>query len=519
MKSAVHENQLTKKEFALVYKVSTSLLAIRDMNEMLRRIFKEIKSVFEIEGASIALHDAEKKELYFIRTVEKNNGERLRRKGFIRFPDHLGVAGWVLKNNKVAVIPDVTKDERFYEGVDQKERFNTRSMICVPLRTRKGLIGVLYAINKFKGTFTLKEGRLLEILSGPTAIAVENAQLYGDLKLYASTLELENRRLLLELQDRFNLQGVIGSSLPMRRVFSLLEKVTDTATSVLIDGETGTGKELIARVIHYNGPRKDNAFIAENCGALSETLLESELFGHVKGAFTGALADKKGLFELADNGTIFLDEIGETTQAMQVKLLRVIQEGQVRPVGGTQTVDIDVRLIASTNRNLTEEVKKGNFREDLYYRICVFPITMPPLREKRSDIPLLASHFLHRFSKKMNKPEMRITPKALDLMTRFNWPGNVRELENEIERAITLAGTTSEICEEHLSEKIVTDATEPGFVPRIEGTLKEVTEQIERQMVIQALKSTNSSRTQAAKQLGITRQGLLNKIKRYGIAL
>ena len=303
MKSAVHENQLTKKEFALVYKVSTSLLAIRDMNEMLRRIFKEIKSVFEIEGASIALHDAEKKELYFIRTVEKNNGERLRRKGFIRFPDHLGVAGWVLKNNKVAVIPDVTKDERFYEGVDQKERFNTRSMICVPLRTRKGLIGVLYAINKFKGTFTLKEGRLLEILSGPTAIAVENAQLYGDLKLYASTLELENRRLLLELQDRFNLQGVIGSSLPMRRVFSLLEKVTDTATSVLIDGETGTGKELIARVIHYNGPRKDNAFIAENCGALSETLLESELFGHVKGAFTGALADKKGLFELADNGT------------------------------------------------------------------------------------------------------------------------------------------------------------------------------------------------------------------------
>ncbi len=186
---------------------------------------------------------------------------------------------------------------------------------------------------------------------------------------------------------------------------------------------------------------------------------------------------------------------------------------------GTQTVDIDVRLIASTNRNLTEEVKKGNFREDLYYRICVFPITMPPLREKRSDIPLLASHFLHRFSKKMNKPEMRITPKALDLMTRFNWPGNVRELENEIERAITLAGTTSEICEEHLSEKIVTDATEPGFVPRIEGTLKEVTEQIERQMVIQALKSTNSSRTQAAKQLGITRQGLLNKIKRYGIAL
>jgi Nif-specific regulatory protein len=288
---------------------------------------------------------------------------------------------------------------------------------------------------------------------------------------------------------------------------------------VLIQGETGTGKELIAKVIHYNGPLKDKPFVAENCGALSENLLESELFGHVKGAFTGAVADKKGLFELANGGTIFLDEIGEMPATMQVKLLRVLEERQLRPVGGSQYRKVDVRLIASTNRVLEEEVKKGSFREDLFYRVNVFPITLPPLRERRGDIPLLADHFLKKHAKKLNRPAARLTPPALDLLSQYNWPGNVRELENEIERALTLAGRKGEIRAEYLSERITASSEKRLSNQETDGTLQEVTERIEQKMVLEALHKSNGNRSQAARILGLTRQGLLNKITRYNIKL
>jgi Nif-specific regulatory protein len=507
----------TGEDFALFYEVSTSIHAVRDLDAMLRIILRKIKAAFRVEGASIALHDAERKEFYFIRTVEEErNGDRESMKR-MRFPDHLGVAGWVLRENRPVIIPDVSRDNRFFKGLDLQESFVTQSMICLPLRTREGPIGVLYALNKLQGKFTPREARLLEILSGTIAIALENARLYTDLKQNASSLEQENRLLKSEVQGRFNLQGIIGSSPAMRRIFALLDKVVDTTTSVLIDGETGTGKELIARVIHYNGPLKDKPFLAENCGALSENLLESELFGHVRGAFTGAVADKKGLFELAHGGTVFLDEIGETPLLMQVKLLRVLQEGEIRPVGGSRYRKIVVRLIASTNRNLEEEVRKGNFREDLFYRIDVFRITLPPLRERREDIPLLADHFLRKFGRKLKRPTARLTPLALDFLTRFDWPGNVRELENEIERALTLAGRKGEIREEHLSSKI-SATSERGLPFEARGaTLKEVTERMERRMVLETLQKTKGNRSRAAKILGLTRQGLLNKIARYNI--
>jgi Nif-specific regulatory protein len=509
----------TKEDLTLFYEVSTSIHAIRDLDEMLRSILRTIKTVFHVEGASLALHDADRKEFYFIRTVEvEKNGDYVRMKK-MRFPDHLGVAGWVLRENRPVIIPDVSKDDRFFNGFDIQENFVTKSMICTPLRTRKRILGILYALNKLQGEFTATEARLLEVLSGTIAIALDNAQFYGELKQYASSLKEENLRLKSEVQSRFNLQGIIGSSPAMRRLFVLLEKVMDTMTTVLIQGETGTGKELVARVIHYNGPLKDKPFVAENCGALSEHLLESELFGHVKGAFTGAIADKKGLFELANGGTVFLDEIGEMSAAMQVKLLRVLQEGQLRPVGGTHHRAVDVRLITSTNRNLEEEVRKGTFREDLFYRIHVFPITVPPLRERREDIPLLAAHFLKEFAKKLKMPGPRLTPRVLDLLSWFDWPGNVRELENEIERAMTLAGREGEIREDHLSEKIKASSGKGISLLKAEGKLKEVTEEIEQRMVLEALRKTRGNRSQAARVLGLTRQGLLNKIARYNIKL
>jgi len=519
MEKIRQEDSFTKEDLSLLYEASTSIHAIRDLDEMLRSIMAKIKAVFHIEGASIALHDADRNEFYFIQTVEDKKDRGYMRMQKMRFPGHLGVAGWVLRENRPVIIPDVSKDDRFYKGLNHKEDFVTKSMICIPLRTRKGLLGVLYALNKLEGEFTDKEARLLEILSGTIAISIENARLYGELKQYASSLEQENRMLKSDVQDLFNLQGIIGSSPAMRLVFDLIDKVIDTTTSVLIQGETGTGKELIARVIHYNGPLKDKPFVVENCGALSENLLESELFGHVKGAFTGAIADKKGLFEQANGGTVFLDEIGEMSSAMQVKLLRVLQEGQLRPVGGNRQIHINVRLIASTNRNLEEEVKKKNFREDLFYRISVFPVTLPPLRKRREDIPLLATHFLKKFTKKLKRPAARLTLHAMDLLSRFDWPGNVRELENEIERAVTLAGKEREIGEEHLSEKIKALSEKGILIREADGTLKEVTERIEQRIVSETLQKTRGNRSQAARMLGLTRQGLLNKIARYNINL
>ena len=509
----------SKEDLKLLYEVATSIHAIKDFDEMLRLVLHKIKEVFQIDGASLALHEPDRKMFYFIQTVEMQQEGRDNGIEKMHFPDHLGIAGWVLRNNQTVIIPDASKDERIYKEFNTQQGVSTRSMICVPLRTPKGIIGVLYAINKLDGSFTKRHSLLLEILSVTLAMAVENARHYGLLKQYASSLEAENRRLMSEVQNRFEVQGLVASSCSMRQLFSLMDKVIDVTTTVLIQGETGTGKELIAKVIHYNGPLKDKPFIAENCGALSESLLESELFGHVKGAFTGAISDKKGLFEMADGGTVLLDEIGEMPRAMQVKLLRVLQDGQFRPVGGSHYIKVNVRIIACTNRNLEAEMAKGNFREDLYYRINVFPITLPPLRERKEDIPLLAAYFLEQFAQKFKRPVPRLTSAALDRLSSYEWPGNVRELQNEIERALTLAGSEKEISEGCLSSKISQSDNQvcPGF--DASGTLQEVTERIEKQMVHEALAKAEGNRSHAAGMLGITRQGLLNKIKRYNIGL
>ena len=510
---------LNKADLDLLYEVSISIHSIHDLDEMLRNILSKVKEVFQIEGASIALHDRKRKELYFIRTVEEQSDDVPQKMRQMRFADDYGVAGWVLREQKAVLIPDVSRDERFSPQLDIQQTLDTRSMICVPLKTRKGVIGVLYALNKQFTEFDEKDLRLLEILSGPIAVSIENARLYGEIQQYATSLEKENLRLKTECQARFNVQGIIGSSTAMQRVFALLDKVIGTGTTVLIQGETGTGKELLAKVIHYNGPQKDKPFVAENCGGLSENLLESEIFGHVKGAFTGAIADKKGLFELANGGTVFLDEISDMPYAMQTKLLRVLQDGQIRPVGGSEYRRVEFRLISSTNRDLLQEVKTGKFREDLFYRIQVFPIVLPTLRERKEDIPLLAAHFLEEHAARLDRPLARLTPAALDILMKFDWPGNVRELQNEIERALTLAGNDCEITEAYLSDRIKQFADYDGPSGAVPATIQQATACMERKMVQDALRKSGGNRSQAARMLGLTRQGLLNKIRRYGIEL
>lgn len=514
----VQNNQtISAADFDLYHDISTFIHATLDLDDMLHRIFERIKTGFNIEGGSVALHDPQRQEFFFVHTAEMDSHETADGLQEMRFPDHLGVAGWVKHHNSPAIIPDVKKEERFFKEIESREGFVTRNMICLPMRTRRGIIGVFYALNKLVGEFTEHDVWMLESLVSTIAIAIENAVLFGELKDHASSLEDENQRLKSAEHKRYHLQGMVGSSRAMQRVFHLFDKVLDTSTSVLLLGETGTGKELAARVIHHNGPRKNQPFIAENCAALSPSLLESELFGHVKGAFTGALSDKKGLFESAAGGTVFLDEIGEIPLDIQVKLLRVLQDGHLRRVGGSQSTKVEFRLLSATHRDLHEEVSAGRFREDLFYRINVFPITLPPLRERSEDIPLLCDHFLRGQVKKPGCTVKRIAPLVLEHLMHYPWPGNIRELQNEIERAVLLAAPGPTIDEVHLSKKIFSVDT-PRLLPKATGeTLLDYTQRIERRWIEQTLENNEGNRTHTAKALGLTRQGLLKKMARYGI--
>jgi two-component system response regulator HupR/HoxA len=321
-----------------------------------------------------------------------------------------------------------------------------------------------------------------------------------------------------ELGSRFKYDNMIGKSKPMQSLYALMDKIRGADSTVLIQGENGTGKELIAKSIHYNSNRKDKAFVIQNCSAFVDNLLESELFGHVKGSFTGALKDKKGLFEMADKGTFFLDEIGDTSPQMQVKLLRVLQEGTFIPVGATEGRKVDVRIIAATNRNLREMVEQGTFREDLYYRLNVINIRVPSLKERKEDIPLLAEFFLQKACDVKGGPKKSLTRRALEKLYDYGWPGNVRELQNEMERCVVLAGEESKVGEELLSGKII-EAAEKSKVQgaRLQGKLKDALEELERDMIREGLRRTGWNKSKLAKELGISRAGLIMKVEKYGL--
>jgi two-component system, NtrC family, response regulator len=331
----------------------------------------------------------------------------------------------------------------------------------------------------------------------------------------------ENRLLSRELKEKFGPTDLVGNSFPMRQVRELILKVASTKATVLISGESGTGKELVARAVHFNSPRKDKPLVSVNCSALTETLLESELFGHEKGSFTGAAAQRKGRFETADGGTLFLDEVGEMAPSVQVTLLRVLQNREFERVGGNKTIKVDVRVITATNKNLTEEVKKGNFREDLYYRLNVVHIEVPPLRERKEDLPLLVRYFLERFSREMNKKEVpTVAPEATRTLLAYDWPGNIRELENMVERAVIL-NPGSVIRPEDLPfrEKVLDLAELPieKLIPP-QAKLNEVLDMVEKKMITQALARAGQVQAQAADLLGITRNLLFYKMKKYRLS-
>ncbi|MFQ5543576.1 MAG: sigma-54-dependent transcriptional regulator [Nitrospiria bacterium] len=337
--------------------------------------------------------------------------------------------------------------------------------------------------------------------------------------LERKTLQQENRLLRSELKLQADFNQIIGKSDKIQNVFRLVEKVADNRSNVLITGESGTGKELIARAIHYNSGRKDHSFVTVNCSALPEALLESELFGHMKGAFTGAIGNKPGLFELADQGSIFLDEIGETSLAIQVKLLRVIQEREFRRIGGIQDIHVDVRIIAATNKDLEKLVDEGTFREDLYYRLDVIPIRLPPLRERPEDIPLLVNFFLKRYNERLGKAVQEVTPEVMRLLVNYEWKGNVRELQNVIERAIALTSNkclTPEDFTGSLSKPPQTIPI-PVSIPKEGLDLDYLIGKIEKQLLVKALQDTNWVKKEAARRLNIDFRSFRYRLAKYGI--
>ncbi len=395
------------------------------------------------------------------------------------------------------------------------------------LRAAKGIAPELATIvmTAFASTETAVEALRL----GASDYVHKGPQLQSDLRMRVGK-ELERKRLQQEnvllkraLQTSHQFSNIIGSSSPMLALFELVETIAPTSSTVLISGESGTGKELVARAIHFNSPRKDRPFVAVNCGALSETLLDSELFGHMRGAFTGAESNKKGFIEIAEKGTIFLDEIGEMSPVVQVKLLRVLQERKFRRLGGTEEIDADIRILAATNRDLSKMVAEGGFREDLFYRINVIPLRLPPLRERLDDIPQLAEHFVGKFAQQMGKPITGISKAALARLREYAWPGNIRELENAMERAVALERTPS-ILPDSLPEQLNGPSPEPPLaVPAADAfpdagfDLELHVQHIEREYIAEALRRAGGVKVKAAELLGMSFRSFRYYTKKYNL--
>jgi len=415
--------------------------------------------------------------------------------------------------------------------------------------------GAILAYPYFKETTTSSEqkqviDRLIEmgVEHDDAKVAVEKVKkftgrFYGEMKDLVSIVadevgtfheeisKRESRILDLnsEVGNKYRYHNIIGKSKKMQAVYHLLSKVANSESTIMISGENGTGKEMVAKAVHYNSPRKDSVFVAVNCSAFNDNLLDSELFGHVKGAFTGAVKDKKGFFEVANGGTLFLDEIGDTSPSMQVKLLRILQEGTFMPVGATQPRKVNVRVVCATNRNLKEMIAKGEFREDLYYRINVINVNLPALRERPEDIPVLMDFFLQKKCEEAGLPLKTFSKKCLEKMMDHTWPGNVRELQNEVERLVVLAGEDKNITPDLLSSRVLestgglsqshASAGGGAFLKGVntQGSLKDALEELEILMIREGLKRTGFNKSKLAKELGISRAGLIMKVEKYGL--
>jgi Nif-specific regulatory protein len=485
----------------------------RDLSALLDLIAREATSLLECDRASIFLLDRERNEL--LSKVALGSDETL------RFDARLGIAGSTVMSGRTINVRDAYGDPRFYTAIDGQTGYRTRNVLAVAMRNQRGeIIGAFEALNKGAGAFTMRDEESLSALASHAAIAIETAQLVGELRRSQDELVEQNAHLWREVENKYSSHGIIGTGPRIQQVVRLIERIRDSLVSVLITGESGTGKEMAARAVHYTSPRARRPFVALNCAALPETLVESELFGIEKGVATG-VQSRVGQFEKANGGTLFLDEIGDLSLAAQAKILRVLQERVLERVGGRNPLPVDVRILAATNKDLEAEIAKGSFREDLYYRIKVIHLHMPPLREIREEIPLLANHFLKEYCRETGRAAMEFSPAVMRRLVVAPWPGNVRQLRNEVMRLAACARGNA-IVEDDLWEG--TAAPQPEARAAGAGapsgrpvSLKQAVEDLEKRMIRQAMEELHGNQQQAARRLGLSRQGLINKMKRYGI--
>lgn len=470
-----------------------------DLGAVLHRIVESATRLTEGEASSLLLVNAENNKLYF-EVALGSKGDQV-----TQFSLEMGegIAGWVAKNNRSLIVNDADSDPRHYRDIAEKVGYPTNSILAVPMRVKDRCIGVIEILNKTKQRpFSDDDLQWLEIFANQAAIAVQNARTFQRVRTQVDLLA-----------DQVNADKgyhtLIWSSPAMGEQIELIDRIAPTDSTVLIQGESGVGKELIAEQIHLRSPRANGAFVRVNCAALPATLLESELFGHVKGAFTDAVADRRGRFELADGGTIFLDEIGDLPLALQAKMLRVIQEKTFERLGASDPITVDIRIIAATNKNMDKLVEQGDFRSDLYYRLNVLPLTIPPLRRRREDIPELASFFLKRFARETNKRIIGFSDEAMESLFSYEWPGNVRELENAVERAVVIAQH-----DRILPEDLLLHPGDTAQEARYQGrSLKEGLRSFKRQFIHGALQRHGWNHTETAGELEIQRSYLSKLVK------
>jgi Nif-specific regulatory protein len=491
----------------LMNEMSRIASASNDLTETLQILLDVLKSHMKVVRAMVSLFEPGSGDIFIHQSFGLSEEEQARGVYFLGE----GVTGRVVETGLPIVVPKIGEEPAFLNRTGSRNHESDRkvSFICVPIARGKRVLGTISAERLYDNARLLRLD--VEVLSMLAALTAQAAELYLIENVEKVALENENRRLRSALKARFKPSNIIGSSKPMQEVYQLIDRVTRTRTTVLILGESGVGKELVASAIHFNSGAAKGPFVKFNCAALPESVIESELFGHEKGSFTGAIGARKGRFEDADGGTVFLDEVGELSLPVQAKLLRVLQERTFERVGGNKSIKVNLRVIAATNRNLVEMVEKGTFREDLYYRLNVFPITIPPLRDRGNDIVALADHFVAQFSNELGMEVKRISTSAINMLLSYHWPGNVRELENVIERAIILS-EDGVIHGENLPPSL-----QMPVLAEVEckGSLETRLNAVEYEMIIEALKVQQGNTTEAARMLGLTRRILGLRMGKY----
>ncbi|MHC4471450.1 MAG: sigma 54-interacting transcriptional regulator [Planctomycetota bacterium] len=539
--SAISGRGTTRENLARLQEITKAVTSELNLGKLLTLIVESVIELTQAERGFLLLKSRKKLE---IRTARNLDREPIRKPAT---KISRSIAEEVARAGTPFITINAQTDER--TDSDSVTDLKLRSVMAVALKLKGQVIGVLYVDNRFEeGVFSMVDLPLMEAFADQAAVAVENARLVAEDQRRQQELErakekveelnrilnekvrrqsaelLEVKQILRERQDelefKYSYEHIVGESAKMREVFRLLDKVTDGDVPVLVQGESGTGKELVARAIHFNGPRKDGPFVTENCAAIPGTLLESELFGYKKGAFTGADRDKRGLIAVASGGTLFLDEIGDMPLEMQGKLLRALETREIRPLGGKESVKVDVRIICASNKDLRRMQDEEKFREDLYYRLAVISVELPPLRERQEDIPLLVSHFIQEYATGKGEPPKEISEESIAMLAGHDWPGNVRQLRNEVQRAIAFSDRV-------IVPEILSDEIRLGSVPRLlterlsDRALKEITREVvqtvERQVVSEILSQVNWKKSEAARRLGISRPTLDSKIGLYGL--